>query len=68
MPLHFNPVNVRIGIVGLGHGGLPLAVESVRKYPVPGFDTKPPAWKNSAAAKTLPLRATCCLTVTYTLP
>jgi len=30
--------NTRIGIVGLGYVGLPLAVEFAKKYPVTGFD------------------------------
>jgi len=40
MPLTFNPTHIRIGIIGLGYGGLPLAVEFARKYPVVGFDVK----------------------------
>jgi len=40
MPLTFNPANIRIGIIGLGYVGLPLAVEFARKYPVVGFDVK----------------------------
>src|SRR3990172_9604448 len=40
MPLEFNPANIRIGIIGLGYVGLPLAVEFARKYPVVGFDVK----------------------------
>ena len=28
----------RIGIIGLGYVGLPLAVEFAKKYPVLGFD------------------------------
>jgi UDP-N-acetyl-D-galactosamine dehydrogenase len=31
---------IRIGIVGLGYVGLPLAVEFGRKYPTVGFDVK----------------------------
>jgi UDP-N-acetyl-D-glucosamine/UDP-N-acetyl-D-galactosamine dehydrogenase len=31
--------NIRIGIVGLGYVGLPLAVEFGQKYPTIGFDT-----------------------------
>jgi UDP-N-acetyl-D-galactosamine dehydrogenase len=31
---------VRIGVIGLGYVGLPLAVELGRKFPVTGFDTK----------------------------
>lgn len=30
--------NIRIGIIGLGYVGLPLAVEFAKKYPVVGFD------------------------------
>ena len=40
MPLTFNPTHLRIGIIGLGYVGLPLAVEFARKYPVVGFDVK----------------------------
>ena len=36
----FNPAHIRIGIIGLGYVGLPLAVEFARKYPVVGFDVK----------------------------
>ncbi len=32
--------NVKIGIIGLGYVGLPLAVEFGKKYPVTGFDIK----------------------------
>ncbi len=32
--------SVRIGIIGLGYVGLPLAVEFAKKYPVVGFDIK----------------------------
>jgi len=40
MTLQFDPACVRIGIIGLGYVGLPLAVEFARKYPVVGFDLK----------------------------
>ena len=30
--------NIKIGIVGLGYVGLPLAVEFAKKLPVVGFD------------------------------
>ncbi|MDD5063032.1 MAG: nucleotide sugar dehydrogenase, partial [Candidatus Marinimicrobia bacterium] len=30
----------RIGIIGLGYVGLPLAVEFGKKFPVTGFDIK----------------------------
>ncbi len=33
-------VGVKIGIIGLGYVGLPLAVEFGKKFPVVGFDTK----------------------------
>jgi len=33
--------DVRIGIIGLGYVGLPLAVEFGKAYPVVGFDTSP---------------------------
>ena len=33
--------NVRIGIIGLGYVGLPLAVEFGKHYPTVGFDIKP---------------------------
>lgn len=32
--------NLRIGVIGLGYVGLPLAVEFGRKYPTVGFDVK----------------------------
>src|SRR5262245_12776190 len=32
--------NVRIGIIGLGYVGLPLAVYMARHFPVVGFDVK----------------------------
>ena len=34
----FDIKNIRIGIVGLGYVGLPLAVEFGKKYPTVGFD------------------------------
>ena len=36
----FDINNIRIGVVGLGYVGLPLAVEFGRKYPTVGFDVK----------------------------
>ena len=36
--MSFNINDLRIGIVGLGYVGLPLAVEFGRKYPTAGFD------------------------------
>jgi UDP-N-acetyl-D-galactosamine dehydrogenase len=38
--MNFDLKNIRIGIVGLGYVGLPLAVEFGRKYPTVGFDVK----------------------------
>jgi len=32
--------NIRIGVIGMGYVGLPLAVEFGKKYPVVGFDIK----------------------------
>ncbi len=34
----FNLTDIKIGVVGLGYVGLPLAVEFSRKYPTVGFD------------------------------
>jgi UDP-N-acetyl-D-galactosamine dehydrogenase len=36
--MSFDPGNLRIGVVGLGYVGLPLAVEFGKKYPTVGFD------------------------------
>ncbi|MEJ2173185.1 MAG: Vi polysaccharide biosynthesis UDP-N-acetylglucosamine C-6 dehydrogenase TviB, partial [Woeseiaceae bacterium] len=36
----FNIHNLRIGVIGLGYVGLPLAVEFGKKYPTVGFDVK----------------------------
>jgi UDP-N-acetyl-D-galactosamine dehydrogenase len=36
----FDIRNIRIGVVGLGYVGLPLAVEFGRKYPTIGYDVK----------------------------
>ena len=36
--MKFEPKNIRIGVVGLGYVGLPLAVEFGKFYPVVGFD------------------------------
>ena len=38
--MSFNISNIRIGVIGLGYVGLPLAVEFGRKYPTVGFDVK----------------------------
>jgi UDP-N-acetyl-D-galactosamine dehydrogenase len=36
-----DPSSVRIGLVGLGYVGLPLAVEFGKRYPTTGFDINP---------------------------
>ena len=36
----FDIENIRIGVIGLGYVGLPLAVEFGRRYPTVGFDVK----------------------------
>ena len=38
--MNFDIKNIRIGVIGLGYVGLPLAVEFGRKYPTIGFDVK----------------------------
>jgi UDP-N-acetyl-D-galactosamine dehydrogenase len=38
MPLKFDLQRARIGVVGLGYVGLPLAVELAKRYPTVGFD------------------------------
>ena len=38
--MSFDINNLRIGVVGLGYVGLPLAVEFGKKYPTVGFDIK----------------------------
>ena len=38
--MSFDIKNLRIGVIGLGYVGLPLAVEFGRKYPTVGFDVK----------------------------
>ena len=39
--MSFNLQDLRIGVVGLGYVGLPLAVEFGKKFPTVGFDLKP---------------------------
>lgn len=36
--MHYSLKNIKIGIIGLGYVGLPLAVEFGKKFPVLGFD------------------------------
>jgi len=38
--MNFDIDNIRIGVIGLGYVGLPLAVEFGSKYPTVGFDIK----------------------------
>ncbi len=38
--MNFDLKSIRIGVIGLGYVGLPLAVEFGRKYPTVGFDVK----------------------------
>jgi nucleoside-diphosphate-sugar epimerase len=38
--MSFDINNLRIGIIGLGYVGLPLAVEFGKQYPTVGFDIK----------------------------
>ena len=38
--MSFTINNLRIGVIGLGYVGLPLAVEFGKKYPTTGFDVK----------------------------
>ncbi len=38
MSIRFDPSAIRIGVIGLGYVGLPLAVEFGRRYPTVGFD------------------------------
>ncbi len=47
----FNLRKSRIGVVGLGYVGLPLAVEFGRKFKTTGFDLKVPRIKELAAGK-----------------
>ena len=37
----FDINNLRVGVIGLGYVGLPLAVEFGKQYPTVGFDVKP---------------------------
>ena len=49
--MSFDIKNLRIGIVGLGYVGLPLAVEFGKKYPTVGFDIKPRASRSWRVAR-----------------
>lgn len=39
--MHDSSIDIKIGVVGLGYVGLPVAVAFAEKYKVVGFDTKP---------------------------
>jgi UDP-N-acetyl-D-galactosamine dehydrogenase len=47
----FDISKIRIGVIGLGYVGLPLAVEFGRKYPTVGFDVKASRVKELKAGK-----------------
>lgn len=46
-----NLENIRIGVIGLGYVGLPLAVEFAKKFPVVGFDINQARIDELAAGK-----------------
>ena len=50
--------NARIGIIGLGYVGLPLAVEFGKRYPTIGFDIKAPRIAELKAGKDSTLETT----------
>ena len=50
--------NARIGIIGLGYVGLPLAVEFGKRYPTIGFDIKAPRIAELRAGKDSTLETT----------
>jgi UDP-N-acetyl-D-galactosamine dehydrogenase len=54
----FNLRNCKIGVVGLGYVGLPLAVEFGRRYATVGFDIKPERIKELASGKDSTLETT----------
>ena len=39
--MSFDINNLRVGVIGLGYVGLPLAVEFGKRYPTLGFDVNP---------------------------
>ena len=39
--MSFDINNLRVGVIGLGYVGLPLAVEFGKQYPTLGFDLNP---------------------------
>jgi UDP-N-acetyl-D-galactosamine dehydrogenase len=51
MPQVFDLHRVRIGVVGLGYVGLPLAVELGKRYPTVGFDVNPARIEEVRAGK-----------------
>ncbi len=50
--------DARIGVIGLGYVGLPLAVEFGKRYPTVGFDIKPQRVAELSAGKDSTLEAT----------
>jgi UDP-N-acetyl-D-galactosamine dehydrogenase len=54
----FNLRNCKIGVIGLGYVGLPLAVEFGRRYATTGFDIKPERIKELAAGRDSTLETT----------
>jgi UDP-N-acetyl-D-galactosamine dehydrogenase len=50
--------NARIGVIGLGYVGLPLAVEFGKRYPTVGFDIKPARIAELQAGKDSTLETT----------
>src|SRR4029078_9629673 len=53
-----SPKDSRIGIIGLGYVGLPLAVEFGKRYPTVGFDIKAPRIEELKAGRDATLETT----------
>jgi UDP-N-acetyl-D-glucosamine/UDP-N-acetyl-D-galactosamine dehydrogenase len=53
-----SPKDARIGIIGLGYVGLPLAVEFGKRYPTVGFDIKAPRIEELKAGRDSTLETT----------
>ncbi|MCI0518131.1 MAG: Vi polysaccharide biosynthesis UDP-N-acetylglucosamine C-6 dehydrogenase TviB, partial [Woeseiaceae bacterium] len=56
--MKFDIKNIRIGVIGLGYVGLPLAVEFGKKYPTVGFDVKESRIADLKAGKDATLEVT----------
>lgn len=56
--MNFDISDLRIGVVGLGYVGLPLAVEFGKQYPTVGFDVKPERVDELRAGKDATLEVT----------